>query len=271
MTFDQAAISAILVSTLALFVWGRWRHDVVAVLSLMAAVGVGIIAPDDAFVGFGNTAVVTVAAVLAISHALGRSGMIDLIGGRVMTLVQSPSAQRASLCLLGAFLSGFMNNVGALALLMPVAISAAKASGHSSSRMLMPLSFATLLGGMLTLIGTPPNLLISQFRAQAVGEPYGMFDFAPVGLAVALAGVAYIVTVGWRLIPEDRSGRGCGGGELRGHGLRHRAACRREECDHRQDRRRDRTGDGRGHHRHRHRAGRAPADRPSALRGRPGR
>jgi di/tricarboxylate transporter len=207
MTFDQAAVSAILVSTLALFVWGRWRHDVVAVLSLMAAVGVGVIDPDDAFVGFGNAAVVTVGAVLAISHALGRSGIIDLIGDHVMALVHSPFGQRASLCLLGAFLSGFMNNVGALALLMPVAISAAKASGHSSSRMLMPLSFATLLGGMLTLIGTPPNLLISQFRANALGEPFGMFDFAPVGLAVALAGVAFIVTVGWRLIPEDRSGR----------------------------------------------------------------
>jgi di/tricarboxylate transporter len=205
-TFDQAAISVILVGTLVLFVWGRWRHDVVAVMSLMAAVGVGVIEPGEAFTGFGNAAVVTVAAVLAISHALGRSGIIDLIGGRVMAVVKNPFWQRASLCFLGAFLSGFMNNVGALALLMPVAISAAKASGHSPSRMLMPLSFATLLGGVLTLIGTPPNLLISQFRAEAVGEPYSMFDFLPVGLVVALAGVAFIVTIGWRLLPEDRSG-----------------------------------------------------------------
>jgi di/tricarboxylate transporter len=207
MTFDQTAISAILVCTLALFVWGRWRYDVVAVLSLMAGVGFGVIDPDDAFVGFGNAAVVTVAAVLAISHALGRSGVIDLVGDRVMALARSPSGQRASLCLLGAFLSGFMNNVGALALLMPVAISAAKASGYSSSRMLMPLSFSTLLGGMLTLIGTPPNLLISQFRAQALGEGFSMFDFTPVGLAVALVGIAFVVTVGWRLIPKDRRGK----------------------------------------------------------------
>ncbi|NGO55456.1 SLC13 family permease [Allomesorhizobium camelthorni] len=207
MTFDQTAISAILVCTLALFVWGRWRYDVVAVLSLMAGVGFGVIDPDDAFVGFGNAAVVTVAAVLAISHALGRSGVIDLVGDRVMALARSPSGQRAGLCLLGAFLSGFMNNVGALALLMPVAISAAKASGYSSSRMLMPLSFSTLLGGMLTLIGTPPNLLISQFRAQALGEGFGMFDFTPVGLAVALVGIAFVVTVGWRLIPKDRRGK----------------------------------------------------------------
>src|SRR3546814_8389614 len=101
-----------------------------------------------------------------------------------------------------------MNNVGALALLMPVAISAAKSSGYSASRLLMPLSFATLLGGMLTLICTPPNLLISQFRAQALGERFSMFDFTPVGLAVALAGVAFIVTIGWRLIPKDRRGKG---------------------------------------------------------------
>lgn len=207
MTFDQSAISAILVCTLFLFVWGRWRYDVVAVLSLMAGVGFGLIDPEDAFSGFGNAAVVTVAAVLAISHALGRSGVIDLIGDRVMALTSSPFGQRASLCLLGAVLSGFMNNVGALALLMPVAISAAKASGYSSSRMLMPLSFSTLLGGMMTLIGTPPNLLISQFREQALGERFSMFDFMPVGLAVALAGVAFVVTVGWRLIPKDRRGR----------------------------------------------------------------
>lgn len=207
LTFDQTAISAILVCTLALFVWGRWRYDVVAVLSLMAGVGFGVIDPDAAFTGFGNAAVITVAAVLAISHALGRSGVVDLIGDRIMALARSPSSQRVSLCLLGGFLSGFMNNVGALALLMPVAISAAKASGYSPSRMLMPLSFSTLLGGMLTLIGTPPNLLISQFRAQALGERFGMFDFTPVGLAVALAGIAFVVTVGWRLIPEDRQGK----------------------------------------------------------------
>lgn len=207
MTFDQIAISAILICTLALFVWGRWRYDVVAVLSLMAGVGFGVIDPDAAFAGLGNAAVVTVAAVLAISHALGRSGVIDLVGDRVMALVRGPSGQLASLCLLGAFLSGFMNNVGALALLMPVAISAAKSSGYSASRLLMPLSFATLLGGMLTLIGTPPNLLISQFRAQALGERFSMFDFTPVGLAVALAGVAFIVTIGWRLIPKDRRGK----------------------------------------------------------------
>src|SRR3546814_473371 len=207
MTFDQAARSAILVCTLVLFVWGRWRYDVVAMLSLMTAVGFGVVDPDAAFAGLGNAAVVTVAAVLAISHALGRSGVVDLVGDRVMALARNPFGQMVSLCLLGAFLSGFMNNVGALALLMPVAISAAKASGYSASRLLMPLSFATLLGGMLTLIGTPPNLLISQFRAQALGERFSMFDFTPVGLAIALAGVAFIVTIGWRLIPKDRQGK----------------------------------------------------------------
>lgn len=207
MTFDQTAISAILVCTLILFVWGRWRYDVVAMLSLMAGVGFGLIDPDDAFMGFGNAAVVTVAAVLAISHALSRSGVIDLLGDRVMALTRSPFGQRASLCLLGAVLSGFMNNVGALAVLMPVAISAAKTSGYSSSQILMPLSFSTLLGGMLTMIGTPPNLLISQFREQALGERFSMFDFTAVGLALALVGVAFVVTIGWRLIPKDRQGK----------------------------------------------------------------
>src|SRR3546814_20857912 len=134
-------------------------------LSLMTAVGFGVVDPDAAFAGLGNAAVVTVAAVLAISHALGRSGVVDLVGDRVMALARNPFGQMVSLCLLGAFLSGFMNNVGVLALLMPVAKSAANASVYSASWLLMPLSFATLLGGLLTFIGTPPTLQLPTFRA----------------------------------------------------------------------------------------------------------
>jgi di/tricarboxylate transporter len=201
MTWEQAAILVVLAGTLAVFVWDRWRYDVVAITSLMACVLLGLIGPDAAFAGFSNPAVITVAAVLVISRALARSGAIDALAGRLIGAGRAQFSHLVSFCLLGALLSGFMNNVGALALLLPIALSTARRHGYSPGLLLMPLSFATLLGGMTTLIGTPPNLLISAFRAEATGERFLLFDFAPTGLALSVAGIAYLLSIGWRLLP----------------------------------------------------------------------
>lgn len=204
MTWQQGAILAVLACTLAAFVWDRWRYDVVAITSLIVGVLLGLIEPERAFAGFSNPAVITVAAVLVISRALARSGAIEALVGRLIGASGSHLVHLASFCVLGALLSGFMNNVGALALLLPVAMSAARRHGYAPGLLLMPLSFATLLGGMITLIGTPPNLLISTFRAEAAGEPFLLFDFAPTGLALSAAGLAYLLLVGWRFLPAGR-------------------------------------------------------------------
>ena len=205
MTWHQGALLAVLACTLLVFVWDRWRYDVVAVASLMACVLLGLIGPDAAFAGFSNPAVITVATVLIISRALGRTGAIDALAGRLIDAGGSPLAHLAAFCVLGALLSAFMNNVGALALLLPVALSTARRHGYAPGLLLMPLSFATLLGGMTTLIGTPPNLLISAFRVEATGSRFLLFDFAPVGLALSAAGIAYLLLVGRRFLPAGRT------------------------------------------------------------------
>lgn len=207
MTQDQIAIVALLAAALALFVWNRIRFDLVAVGALLAAVLLGLVKAEDAFAGFGNPAVVTVAAVLVIGRALALSGAVDRMVAALARVADSRFAQMAVLCGFGALISAFMNNVGALALVLPVAIQGSRSAGYSPSAILMPLSFATLLGGTITLIGTPPNLLISAFREKAVGEPFHLFDFAPVGLALTVAGLAYMLLLGWRLIPSSRRGR----------------------------------------------------------------
>ena len=201
MTWQQGAILVVLAGTLAVFIWDRWRYDVVAITSLVVCVLLGLIGPEAAFAGFSNPAVITVAAVLVISRALTRSGAIDALAGRLIRASAAPFAHLATFCVLGAVTSAFMNNIGALALLMPVALSTARHHGYAPRLLLMPLSFATLLGGMTTLIGTPPNLLISAFRADATGERFLLFDFAPTGLALSIAGIAYLLTIGWRLLP----------------------------------------------------------------------
>jgi len=206
MTFDQAAIVAILGVALVLFVSERVRYDLVALAALLAAVLLGLVEPDDAFSGFGNNAVITVAAVLVMSHALGRSGAVDAVAAPLIRVAGHPLVLMAALCVIGAALSGFMNNVGALALLMPIAMAGARKGGFPVSRILMPLSFSTLLGGMTTLIGTPPNLLIADLSERLRGVRFTMFEFAPMGLALSLTGIAFIVLVGWRLLPRGRSG-----------------------------------------------------------------
>ena len=203
-TPEQMLVVGILAASMGLFLWGRWRHDMVAVGALLACVLGGVVLPADAFSGFGHPAVITVACVLVLSRGLQTSGAVD---GLVRVVLPARAGRVASLLALlglGALLSGFMNNVGAMALLMPVAIQLARRLELAPGQVLMPLAFGTILGGMTTLIGTPPNMIVSGFRAQVGEASFGMFDFAPVGLAVAVAGVVFVAWVGWRLVPARR-------------------------------------------------------------------
>lgn len=209
-SIQQWIIFATLLLTLVLFVTGRWRYDVVALLALMIVTLTGLVPPDRAFSGFSNPAVITVAAVLVLSRALQNSGVVDLIGERLLRLRGGVTVQLAALTGIVAALSAFMNNIGALALLMPVALQVARKKELPASIFLMPLAFASLLGGMTTLVGTPPNIIVASFRGQTGRPPFAMFDFAPVGVGVALAGLLFVVLIGWRLIPK-RSGQALSG------------------------------------------------------------
>jgi di/tricarboxylate transporter len=212
MTTDQLQILAILLATVAMFLWGRWRHDMVALGALLGCVLAGLVAPAGAFAGFGHPAVITVACVLVLSRGLQTSGAVDALTRNLLPAKAGPTLSIAALTGIGALLSAFMNNVGALALLMPVAIQVARRVELPPGRVLMPLAFGSILGGMTTLIGTPPNLIVSGFRAQTGAGTFAMFDYAPVGLPVAVAGVALIGLFAWRLVPA-RSGTGIEGFE----------------------------------------------------------
>ena len=217
MNLEQGIVLGVIVGIFGLFAWGKWRYDIVAVIGLFSLVvadvivdkllgreGSVLIDPESALAGFGHPAVITVAAVLVISRALRNSGVVDLITRQLAPFAKNQTLHIASLCVVAAVLSAFMNNVGALALLLPVALKTANEQGRSPSLILMPLAFASILGGMITMIGTPPNIIISTFRAQEVGgEAFGMFAFAPVGGLVALLGVVFVTVIGWRLIPKD--------------------------------------------------------------------
>lgn len=199
---EQILVFGTLGLVLILFAWGIVRHDFVALIALFILIISGIIPAENAFSGFGHPAVITVAAVLIIGKALEISGLIDLLGKWVSKVGKGLTIQIISLSLLVAIASAFMNNVGALAILMPVAISLAKKNGKSPSYLLMPIAFASLLGGMTTLIGTPPNIIIATFRAEEVGEAFGMFDFAPVGVGIMIVGILFITFIGWRFLPK---------------------------------------------------------------------
>jgi di/tricarboxylate transporter len=210
MTAPQMMIFGILALTMALFLWGRLRHDVVALAALMACVLAGLVPGAEAFAGFGHPAVITVACILVLSQGLQQSGAIDGLTRKILPRNAGRVATLGALMGLGALLSGFMNNVGAMALLMPVAIQASGRLDMTPGQVLMPLAFGTILGGMTTLVGTPPNLIVSGFRADAELGQFGMFDFAPVGVSVALAGLVFVVLLGWRLVPARKASTGEG-------------------------------------------------------------
>jgi len=202
MTFDQTVVFCIIAFAMVMFIWNRIRYDVVGLMALLVGVLSGVVPSDHAFAGFGHPAVITVAAVLVISKALQNSGLVDQLVALLAGSRGSPTLQVAAGSTIAAALSTVMNNVGALALMLPVALRNAYQAGRSPSIVLIPLSFASLLGGLVTLIGTPPNIVISGYRESQIGEPFAMFDFAPVGLVVAIAGLVYLITIGWRLLPE---------------------------------------------------------------------
>ena len=202
---NEAIVFAVLLLTLAMFVIGKLRYDIVALAALLILVLAGIVSASEAFRGFSHPAVVTVAAVLVLSEVLRNSGVVDIMGRWFSRVGHILTVQITSLSSLVAILSAFMNNVGALSLLLPLAIRMAGSNNRPYSQYLMPLAFSSLLGGMTTLIGTPPNIIISTFRHDAVGESFRMFDFTPVGAGITLVGVIFIALVGWRLIPTRLS------------------------------------------------------------------
>lgn len=204
MTGDQIAFVAVLVSTLLMFLWGRWRHDMVAMGALVVCVILGLVPAGGAFAGFGHPAVITVASVLVLGYGLQIAGTVDELAKRFLPASVGPSLSILALIGLAAVLSGFMNNVGALALLMPIAIQMADKQNLPPGKVLMPLSFGSILGGMTTLIGTPPNLIVSDFRATTGAGHFAMFDFTPVGVSVAVIGIVFVGLVGWRLVPARR-------------------------------------------------------------------
>ncbi|WP_323005446.1 SLC13 family permease [Pseudorhodobacter sp.] len=210
MSLQQMLLFAVLAAMMGLFVWGRFRHDVVALAALMACVIAGLVPADRAFAGFGHPAVITVACVLVLSQGLHNTGAVDWLARSFLPRNAGRLVSMLALMGLGALMSGFMNNVGAMALLMPIAVQLSNRLDLTQGQVLMPLAFGTILGGMTTLVGTPPNLIVSGFREAAGLGPFAMFDFSPVGVVVAALGVLFTATIGWRLVPARKPSVGDG-------------------------------------------------------------
>jgi di/tricarboxylate transporter len=202
MTHDQIIIFVLFACVFVALIWGRWRYDLIAFSALLLGVVLGVVPAAAAFEGFGHPATLVVALVLVVSAGLTRAGVVRAITRRLVKPDRTLGAHIAIIGSVGGVLSAFMNNVAALAILMPVDVETARKAGRSPGLSLMPLSFATILGGMVTLIGTPPNIIIATLRRDALGTPFGMFDFAPVGGVVAVVGLLFVALVGWRLIPK---------------------------------------------------------------------
>ena len=203
---DELLSTAVMVLALILFVSDRIRPDAVAVLILLLSWASGLLSLDEALAGFGSQAVVIVAAVLVVGRAVEFTGAAQAMTRMFVPKVRFVSVRIGGVLLMGAALSAFMNNIAALAITMPIALTVAREHKLPPGAVLMPLAFATILGGMTTLIGTPANLIISSVREDRVGEPFGMFDMTPVGAAVTGAGLLYLLVVGWRLAPRRGGG-----------------------------------------------------------------
>ncbi|WP_243369489.1 SLC13 family permease [Microvirga solisilvae] len=205
MTQPQILSFAIVAGMMALFVWGRFRYDLVAALALLAAVLVGIVPADKAFTGFSDDIVIIVASALLVSAAVAKSGVLEVALNRVAPYLRSEQSQVIVLVAAVTVLSAFVKNIGALAMMIPVAFQIARRTNTPPSSFLMPMAFGSLLGGIVTLVGTSPNIIVSRMRGELLGEPFGMFDFTPVGIGVALAGVAFLA-FGYRMLPKGRKG-----------------------------------------------------------------
>jgi di/tricarboxylate transporter len=205
MTLQQSLAFLVLAGMMAMFVWGKLRYDLVAVLALLVAIAVGIVPHDKAFSGFSDDIVIIIGSALVVSAAVERSGVIETVVRPISPYLKGTTIQVAVLAGAVALLSGFVKNIGALAMLMPVAFQLARRHGTSPSNLLMPMSFAALLGGIVTLVGTSPNIIVARVREEILGAPFGMFDFTPVGAVLAVCGVVF-VAFAWRLLPRGRKG-----------------------------------------------------------------
>lgn len=206
-TIDQALAFGLMGVTIGLFVWGRLAYDLVAVLALVAGVVLGIIPAEEAFSGFGDDVVIIVATALLISAAIARSGAVETAMRPLLRHLRGPQAQVPVLAGAVTVLAMVTKNVGALAMLMPVASQVSRRTGTPLSYLLMPMSFGSLIGGLVTLVGTSPNILVSKVREELTGEPFGMFDFTPVGIVIAVSGLAFL-SFAYRLLPGDRRAAG---------------------------------------------------------------
>ena len=207
MTIDQALAFGLMGVTIGLFVWGRLAYDLVAVLALVAGVVLGIIPADEAFSGFGDDVVIIVATALLISAAIARSGAIETAMRPLLRHLRGPQAQVPVLAGAVTVLSMVTKNVGALAMIMPIAAQVSRRTGTPLSYLLMPMSFGSLIGGLVTLVGTSPNILVSKVREELTGKPFGMFDYTPVGIVIAVSGLAFL-SFAYRLLPGDRRAAG---------------------------------------------------------------
>lgn len=203
MTLHQGLAFGLIVVTIAAFVWGRWRYDLIALASLAVGVISGLIPVKDAFEGFANDIVVIIASALVLSAAVARSGIVDLLMAPLLPRLKDERAQVPVLAGATAVLSMATKNVGALALMLPSALQLARRTGVSPGRLLMPMSFGSLVGGLAVLVGTSPNIIVSEIRQQALGKPFRMFDFTPVGATLTVIAVAYLAFA-YRLLPKDR-------------------------------------------------------------------
>jgi di/tricarboxylate transporter len=203
MTFDQTAAFAVIAGMMALFIWGRLRYDLVAILTLLASVFIGVVPHDKAFSGFSDAIVIVVASALVVSAAVARSGVMEAALQRLSPYITSVQLQAVVLVVTVTALSAVVKNIGALAMMIPVALQMARRSSVSPSRFLMPMAFGSLLGGLTTLVGTSPNIIVSRVREEITGQPFSMFDFTPVGLGLAAAGAAFLAFA-YRLLPRGR-------------------------------------------------------------------
>jgi di/tricarboxylate transporter len=203
MTTPQILAFAILAGTMILFLWGRLRYDLVAILALLVSLAAGTVPPEKAFSGFSDDIIIIVASALVLSAAIARSGIIESGLRFVSSRVHRVHWQLTVLVGSVTLLSALVKNIGALAMLIPAAMKMARKSDSSPSVFLMPMAFGSLLGGLITLIGTSPNIIVSRVREQMTGEPFRMFDYAPVGLGLSLAGLLFL-HFGYRLLPADR-------------------------------------------------------------------
>ncbi|MGA2226985.1 MAG: SLC13 family permease [Syntrophobacteraceae bacterium] len=201
--FDQFLVLIVIILALILFAWGRWRYDIVAIVALLVLAAAGIIPADHVFNGFGNPAVITVAAVMVVSRGMWNAGAPDALATALAGLgdrLWVPVITGVT-----SLVSAFVDDTGTTGIMMPVAIQLARKNEQSPSKVLMPIAFASLLGGCITLIGTPSNILVAGFRQQVTGKAFSLFDFTPVGLSLTLAGLVFIWLIGWKLVPVRRS------------------------------------------------------------------